>query len=170
MLEIIKTLANCFLSLGSANIMCRLRINLQILLLLCKAVSLEHNKDSRICPQNLILLALPLRWATFQQAYIWSLVSPFGGLESCKKGHYVGDCSITTVPCLSWPWLAPNAPTASNLFSVCSHLLFIAITISFGLLREYYWTACCYVSCLIHTAHSGKFIWIILSSGLVEAH
>lgn len=97
MLEIIKIPANCFLPLGSANIICRLRVNLHILLLLCKAISLDYNKDSRICPQLLTFLVLPLRWATFQQAHIWPLISPFGGLESCKKSHYEGD-SPTTIP------------------------------------------------------------------------
>lgn len=147
------------------------------LLLLCKAISADHNKDSSICPQILTFLALSLSWVTFQQANSWSVISPFGGLASYEKGHNVGDLPrktyTTTLPlphlilictrCSYCCWL-------TDLFSVCSHLLFITVTICFSLLREDNLTAWCCVSRLVHMAHSGKFIWIILSSGLVEPH
>lgn len=98
-LEIIKTPANYFLPPGSAKTRADSGSGCKFYsLLLCKVISLGHNKESSISLQTFTFLALSLRRATFRQANIWSLISPFGGLERCRKGHYVGDLPTTTVP------------------------------------------------------------------------
>lgn len=76
------------------------------LFLLCKAISPDDNIDSSIFTQTLTFLALSRSWATLQQANSWSVISLFGGLASCEKGHNVGDLphkSYTAT--LPLPWL-----------------------------------------------------------------